>query len=368
MRTPDVWRPEVCPPRSPQDHGSKSEEICTANAPPNEGCSGGSYFFRRRRSATRAANLFGFDLDLPSHVRNNHAVTVDCGRLHWAEANPTEPSVSREELLIGIHADVQRAFDSWAASGRWTPLQLDTARRLLVDKMKPARIAKAEGTSRAAISLRIKTLCKKDQRLNDWWLILRSNAHSNSAPSPRRRCNSRRLEQWAEVVVVKDDFGCPQTTVQLRTGTTRTTITARREVLPIAVIDGLARLKAALAAGLGGTNRPLDVYIRSDMMSNTADLDMLTLITAGPGHMLQHAKANGLLITLVGVRVHFFGSVTDGIPLDVKRSLCSFWRDYFTLTGADLVAFSTRELLKGEVPSAVTLAVRGGCTLPVVTK
>jgi hypothetical protein len=67
---------------------------------------------------------------------------------------------------------------------------------------------------------------------------------------------------------------------------------------------------------------------------------MPELIEIGPERMLNHAKANGLIIPLNGYKVYVLGASLGGLTPQAWFRVRDFWIRYFLATGAKLVSYS----------------------------
>jgi hypothetical protein len=82
------------------------------------------------------------------------------------------------------------------------------------------------------------------------------------------------------------------------------------------------------------------IWIFSDMMNETKEFPMPSLIELGSQEMLERTKAEGLLVPLKGYRVHVVGATTTGLTPDGWETLHLFWMRYFAAAGAELVSYS----------------------------
>jgi hypothetical protein len=83
-----------------------------------------------------------------------------------------------------------------------------------------------------------------------------------------------------------------------------------------------------------------EIWIFSDMMNETAALPMPAMLALGPDKMIEHAKANGLLVPLKGYKIHVAGASMRGLTPRAWNAIKSFWSAYFHEVGADLVTYS----------------------------
>jgi hypothetical protein len=91
-----------------------------------------------------------------------------------------------------------------------------------------------------------------------------------------------------------------------------------------------------------GSNRGSDVvsktiWIFSDMMNESANLNMPALLPAGPEKMVERASATGLIVPLAGYRVYVIGASPAGLNPQTWNALRTFWTLYFREAGAGLV-------------------------------
>lgn len=108
------------------------------------------------------------------------------------------------------------------------------------------------------------------------------------------------------------------------------------------IIGGLWQLKALLESGSKGNSDAVSktIWISSDMMNESASLNMPPLLPMGPEKMLERAKANGLIVPLAGYRVYVIGATTAGLNPQAWNTLRTFWTMYFREAGAELVSYS----------------------------
>ena len=108
------------------------------------------------------------------------------------------------------------------------------------------------------------------------------------------------------------------------------------------IIGGLWQLKALLESGSKGSSDAVSktIWISSDMMNESANLNMPPLLPAGPEKMLERAKANGLIVPLAGYRVYVIGASPAGLSPQAWNALRTFWTLYFREAGAELVSYS----------------------------
>ncbi len=108
------------------------------------------------------------------------------------------------------------------------------------------------------------------------------------------------------------------------------------------IIGGLWQLKALLESGSKGASDSVSktIWVASDMMNDSANLNMPALLPAGPEKMLERAKANGLIVPLRGYKVHVLGASPAGLTPQSWNTLRAFWTLYFREAGAELVSYS----------------------------
>jgi hypothetical protein len=108
------------------------------------------------------------------------------------------------------------------------------------------------------------------------------------------------------------------------------------------IIGGLWQLKALLESGSKGSSDAVSktIWIFSDMMNESANLNMPALLPAGPEKMIERTKANGLMVPLAGYRVYVVGASPAGLSPQAWNALRTFWTLYFREAGAELVSYS----------------------------
>ncbi len=109
------------------------------------------------------------------------------------------------------------------------------------------------------------------------------------------------------------------------------------------IIGGLWHLKALFESALGSDTShvfPKTIWIFSDMMNETKDFPMPTLIALGPEQMLERAKANGLVVPMNGYKIYIYGASPSGLTPQVWVTIKKFWTMYFGAAGAELVSYS----------------------------
>jgi hypothetical protein len=90
------------------------------------------------------------------------------------------------------------------------------------------------------------------------------------------------------------------------------------------------------------------IWIFSDMMNESANLNMPALLPAGPEKMIERVKANGLMVPLAGYRVYVIGASPAGLNPQTWNALRTFWTLYFREAGAELVSYSAECSVKRE--------------------
>lgn len=117
------------------------------------------------------------------------------------------------------------------------------------------------------------------------------------------------------------------------------------KVSPVAsgtdIFGALWHLKASFeSAAKSEQGLPKTVWIFSDMMNETREFPMPKLLAMGPERMLEHAKANGLLVPMSGYKVYVYGATPAGLTPQAWVTVKSFWTLYFQAAGADPVTYS----------------------------
>lgn len=83
-----------------------------------------------------------------------------------------------------------------------------------------------------------------------------------------------------------------------------------------------------------------EIWILSDMMNDTKEFSMPERIELGPQQLLDHAKAESLIVPLRGYKVHVCGATTTGTSHMAWRTIKAFWTAYYAAAGAELVSYS----------------------------
>ena len=109
------------------------------------------------------------------------------------------------------------------------------------------------------------------------------------------------------------------------------------------IFGGLWRLKALFETkSETSSSVSKTIWIFSDMMNETQDFSMPSLIEKGPTRMLEQARAQGLLVPLKGYKIHIRGSSTNGLTPQIWVTLKQFWTVYFSAAGAELLSYSAQ--------------------------
>jgi hypothetical protein len=108
------------------------------------------------------------------------------------------------------------------------------------------------------------------------------------------------------------------------------------------VIGGLWQLKTLLESDTKSSSDAdlKTIWIFSDMMNESANLNMPALLPAGPEKMMEQTKANGLIVPLTGYKVYALGASPAGLTPQAWNALKRFWTFYFREAGAELVSYS----------------------------
>lgn len=109
------------------------------------------------------------------------------------------------------------------------------------------------------------------------------------------------------------------------------------------IFGGLWRLKTLIESNSrpdAANSATIEVWIFSDMMNETKNFPMPTLIDQGSPEMLDRARANGLIVPLNGYRVHVDGASTTGLTPKAWSTVKDFWINYFASVGAKLVSYN----------------------------
>ncbi|MGE0406362.1 MAG: hypothetical protein AB7O65_08685 [Candidatus Korobacteraceae bacterium] len=83
-----------------------------------------------------------------------------------------------------------------------------------------------------------------------------------------------------------------------------------------------------------------EIWIFSDMMNESATLNMPALLSAGPEQMIEQARKTESLVKLPGYKIHVIGASTRGLSPKAWSTLKQFWTLYFQQAGADLISYS----------------------------
>lgn len=106
------------------------------------------------------------------------------------------------------------------------------------------------------------------------------------------------------------------------------------------IFGGLFAMKTLLESGSHAKSADKEVWIFSDMMNETAQLNMPALISRGPEQMLVIAKSRGLVVDLTGYHVHILGVALSSSTPSMWSTSKRFWEQYFKAAGATLVTYS----------------------------
>ncbi len=90
------------------------------------------------------------------------------------------------------------------------------------------------------------------------------------------------------------------------------------------------------------------IWIFSDMVNETRELLVPSLVGLGPERMLERAKANGLVVPLHSYRIYVLGASPAGLNPHAWNTIKAFWALYFREAGADLVTYSPECLVERE--------------------
>ena len=108
------------------------------------------------------------------------------------------------------------------------------------------------------------------------------------------------------------------------------------------IFGGLWRLKIQFESDKDASVSPSkEIWIFSDMINDTKQFPMPELIELGSQRMLERAKAEGLIVSLKGYKIHVCGASTAGMTPKEWTTLKIFWTDYFVAAGAELIQYST---------------------------
>jgi hypothetical protein len=108
------------------------------------------------------------------------------------------------------------------------------------------------------------------------------------------------------------------------------------------IIGALWQLKALLESGSKGNSNTVSktIWIFSDMMNESANLNMPALLPGGPEKMIERVKANGLLVPLAGYGIYVIGASPVGLSPKAWNAVREFWTLYFRDAGAELASYS----------------------------
>lgn len=106
------------------------------------------------------------------------------------------------------------------------------------------------------------------------------------------------------------------------------------------IFGALWRFKALFESAGNSPGVPKTIWIFSDMVNETRSFPMPNLIATGPEHMLERAKANGLVVPLTGYKLYIYGATPTGLAPQAWLAVKNFWTLYFQAAGAELVTYS----------------------------
>src|SRR5882724_644789 len=104
------------------------------------------------------------------------------------------------------------------------------------------------------------------------------------------------------------------------------------------IFGALWHFKTLFESGSRETSKT--IWIFSDMMNETREFPMPTLLTNGAEKMLEQVKSNGLLVPLKGYKVYVYGATPSGLTPQAWLTIKDFWTLYFQAAGAELVTYS----------------------------
>jgi hypothetical protein len=104
------------------------------------------------------------------------------------------------------------------------------------------------------------------------------------------------------------------------------------------IFGALWHFKTLFESGPRGTSKT--IWIFSDMMNETKEFPMPTLLTNGAEKMLEQVKSNGVLVPLKGYKVYVYGATPSGLTPQAWLTIKDFWTMYFAAAGAELVSYS----------------------------
>ena len=108
------------------------------------------------------------------------------------------------------------------------------------------------------------------------------------------------------------------------------------------IVGALWHMKTLLESTSAADSKRVSktIWIVSDMMNETPGMLMPALIPLGPQKMLEHAKANGLIVPLQGYKIRVIGAATTGLSPQSWNTIKEFWTLYFREAGAELISYS----------------------------
>jgi hypothetical protein len=117
------------------------------------------------------------------------------------------------------------------------------------------------------------------------------------------------------------------------------------------IVGAFWHAKALLESGSKeGDSRELqkDIWIFSDMMNETREFLMPSVVVLGAEKMLERAKANGLVVPLHGYRIHVLGASPAGLNPHTWNSVKAFWTLYSLEAGAHLATYTPECVVERE--------------------
>ena len=106
------------------------------------------------------------------------------------------------------------------------------------------------------------------------------------------------------------------------------------------IIGALWHAKTVLESGSKEETSLKTIWLLSDMLNESASLNMPALLPTGSDEMIAQAKRNGLIVPLRGYKVYVIGASPAGLSPEEWNAVRMFWTLYFRQTGAELVSYS----------------------------
>lgn len=107
------------------------------------------------------------------------------------------------------------------------------------------------------------------------------------------------------------------------------------------IFGALWRFNALFGStGKSANTQTKTIWIFSDMINETPNFQMPSLLPTGPEQMLERAKANGLIVPLNGYKIYIYGATPNGLSPQAWLAIKSFWTLYFQAAGAELARYS----------------------------